>query len=75
MKNNPSKNNKQSLFPQTHKDINNDTFQILLQAVLCIYLTSISLYDYITSINLPRINIRLIIILIIIFLLSFINFF
>ena len=46
MKNNPPNNDKQSLFPQTHKDINNDTFQILLQAVLCIYLTIISLYDY-----------------------------
>ena len=72
MKNNPPNNDKQSLFPQTHKDINNDTFQILLQAVLCIYLTIISLYDYITTINLPRINKRLIVILVILFLLSFV---
>ena len=72
MQNNPSNNNKQSIFPQTYKQINNDTFQILLQAVLCIYLTLISLYDYITTINLPRINKRLIVILVILFLLSFV---
>lgn len=69
---NKKKEEETKLFPETQTKFNNDTLQILLQAVLCLYLTFISIYEYITTINLPKINKRFIISIILLCLLSFV---